>query len=161
MRPLIFAVDNDPAIARLLRYTLEAEDFAVRIFGTAAEVLDQGTRPQLFLLDRGLPDKDGLELCSEIRQSPLWADVPVIFLSGKSSESDLVAGLRLADDYIAKPFSPLELLARIQAVLRRTKQGHLPSRLTVGELELDNESMTVQVKGQPVGVTVMEFRLLA
>lgn len=161
MRPVIFVVDDDPAVVRLLRYALEADDFTVRTFATAGEVLNQGTRPQLFLLDRGLPDKDGLELCSEIRQSPLWADVPVIFVTGKCSESDRVAGLRLADDYVAKPFSSLELVARVHAVLRRTKYYHPPSRMIVGDLELDAESMTVQVQGRAISVTVLEFRLLA
>jgi DNA-binding response OmpR family regulator len=161
MRPMIFVVDNDPAIARMLRYALEAEDFAVRTFATADDVLKEGAKPHLFLLDRGLPDRDGLELCGEIRRSPLWAEVPVIFVSGRSSESDLVAGLRLADDYVTKPFSRLELVARVQAVLRRTGRPHPPSRVIVGELELDTESLTVQVRGRPVAVTVLEFRLLA
>jgi DNA-binding response OmpR family regulator len=161
MRPVIFVVDNDPSVIHLLRYALEAEDFVVRAFATAADVLNQSARPHLFLLDRMLPDKDGLELCSEIRQSPLWADVPVIFVTGKNSESERVEGLRLADDYIAKPFSSLELVARVYAVLRRTKQNHVASRLTVGDLELDAESMTVEVQGRAVGVTALEFRLLA
>ncbi len=161
MRSVIFVVDDDPAVVRLLRYALEADGFTVRTFATAGEVLNQGMRPHLFLLDRGLPDKDGLELCSEIRQSPLWADVPVIFVTGKCTESDRVAGLRLADDYVAKPFSSLELVARVHAVLRRSKQHQPPSRMIVGDLELDAESMTVQVQGRAINVTVMEFRLLA
>jgi DNA-binding response OmpR family regulator len=161
MRPVIFVAEDDPSVVRLLRYALEAEGFFVRAFATATDVLRQSARPHMFLLDRGLPDKDGLELCSEIRQSPLWADVPVIFVTGKNSERERVEGLRLADDYIAKPFSSLELVARVQAVLRRTKQPHHASRMTVGDLELDAESMTVQVQGRVVSVTVLEFRLLA
>jgi DNA-binding response OmpR family regulator len=161
MRPVIFVVDKDPSVVHLLRCVLEAEDFVVRSFSTAADVLSQGNGPHLFLLDRSLPDKDGLELCSEIRQSPLWADVPIIFVTGKNSESERVEGLRLADDYIAKPFSSLELVARVHAVLRRTKQKNITPRLTVGDLELDAESMTVEVQGRAVGVTALEFRLLA
>jgi len=122
MRPVIFVVDDDPAIARLLRYTLEAENFQIHTFQSAAQVLSQTARPHLFLLDRSLPDMDGLELCSQLRRSRLWADVPAIFVSGRSSESDRVEGLRLADDYIAKPFSPVELVTRVQAVLRCAKQ---------------------------------------
>lgn len=161
MRTVIFVVDDDANIARLLRLALEAEGFVVRTFATAAEVLDQGTRPHLFLLDRDLPDKDGLELCAEIRQSPSWCDLPVIFVTSKSSESERVEGLRLADDYIAKPFSSAELVARVQAVLRRTRQHPIPSRLAAGDLELDGESMTVYVNGRSVAVTMLEFRLLA
>jgi DNA-binding response OmpR family regulator len=161
MRPVIFVVDDNPGIVRLLRYTLEAEGFLVRAFATAADVLIESARPHLFLLDRGLPDKDGLELCAEIRQSPLWTDVPVIFVTGRSSESERVEGLRLADDYIAKPFSSLELVARVHAVLRRSKHPHLSSRMIVGALELDPESMEVQVQGRAVSVTTLEFRLLA
>jgi DNA-binding response OmpR family regulator len=161
MRPVIFVVDSDPSLICLLRYALEAEDFVVRAFATAADVLSQSTKPNLFLLERRLPDKDGLELCSEIRQSLLWADVPVIFVTGQNSESERVEGLRLADDYIAKPFSSPELVARVHAVLRRTQHYHVASRLTVGDLELDAESMTVQVQGRDVNVTALEFRLLA
>jgi DNA-binding response OmpR family regulator len=161
MRPVIFVAEDDPSVIRLLRHALEAEGFFVRAFPTAADVLRESARPDLFLLDRGLPDKDGLELCAEIRQSPLWADVPVIFVTGKSSERERVEGLRLADDYIGKPFSSLELVARVHAVLRRARYQHLTSRITVGDLELDAESMTVQVQGRVVSVTVLEFRLLA
>ena len=117
VQPLVFVVDDDPAMARLLRYTLEAEDCHVRTFCAASQVLRQGTRPNVFLLDRDLPDRDGLELCAYIRQNPLWAGVPVIFVSGKSSEKDRVEGLKVASDYIAKPFSPSDLVARVHAVL--------------------------------------------
>jgi len=163
MKPVIFVVDDDPAISRLLRHTLEAEGFSVRTFATASSVLSlaPGIKPSLFLLDVALPDKDGLDLCSEIKQSPYWAQSPVIFVTGRDSEMDRVAGLRLADDYITKPFSPLELVARVQAVLRRVDKQQAPSRITIGDLELDAESMEVQVRGQMVSVTAMEFRLLA
>jgi DNA-binding response OmpR family regulator len=161
MRPVIFVVDNDDSVVHLLRRALEAENFVVRSFPRAADVLSQRAVPHLFLLDRSLPDKDGIELCSEIRQSPLWADIPIIFVTEKNSESERVEGLRLADDYIAKPFSSLELVARVQAVLRRTRQKHITSRLTVGDLELDSESLTVEVQGRAVSVTALEFRLLA
>jgi DNA-binding response OmpR family regulator len=161
MRPLIFLVDDDTATVRLLRHALEAEDFFVRAFSTASDVLNQGIRPHLFLLDRVLPDQDGLELCAEIRQSPLWRDVPIIFVTGRTSESETIEGLKLADDYIAKPFSPAELVARVEAVLRRTSQPDLSSRVVVGDLELDGETMNVQVRGRAVSVTTLEFRLLA
>jgi len=161
MRAVIFVVDDDANAARLIRLALEAEGYLVRTFATAAEVMDQATRPHLFLLDRNLPDKDGLALCSDIRKSPSWCDLPVIFVTGKTSESERVEGLRLADDYITKPFSLAELVARVQAVLRRTRKHEAPSRLAVGDLELDGESMTVHVNGRSVAVTMLEFRLLA
>jgi len=163
MRPLVFVVDDDPGISRLLRSTLEAEGFAVMNFSTAGSVLDlpPGVKPCLFLLDMVLPDKSGLELCVEIRQSAHWAQTPVIFVTGKTSEMDRVTGLRIADDYIAKPFSPLELVARVLAVLRRVEKQHSPSLMTVGDMELDGELMAVRVRGQLVSVTAMEFRLLA
>jgi DNA-binding response OmpR family regulator len=161
MRPVIFVVDDSPAIVRLLRYALEAENFAVRAFATASDVLAESARPHLFLLDRNLPDKDGLELCAEIRQSPLWADVPVIFVTARDTEWERVEGLRLADDYIVKPFSSAELVARIRAVLRRAKSSRVPTQIAVGDLELDSDSLSVQVRGRTVAVTVMEFRLLA
>jgi DNA-binding response OmpR family regulator len=163
MRPAIFVVDDDPTVSRLLRHSLEADGFAVSTFSTGSSVLDlaPGTKPSLFLLEATLPDMDGLDLCSEIRQSPHWAQTPVIFVTGKTSELDRVAGLQLADDYVTKPFSPLELVARVQAVLRRVDRQQSPSRMAIGDLELDGESMAVQVRGRMVNVTAMEFRLLA
>jgi DNA-binding response OmpR family regulator len=163
MRPVIFVVDEDPAISLLLRRTLEGEGFAVRTFSTAESVLSLALdiRPSLFLLEMVLPDGDGLDLCGEIRRSSQWTQTPVIFVTGKASEMDRVAGLQLADDYITKPFSPLELVARVQAVLRRAGEQHTPSRLTIGDLELDGEAMAVQVRGQMVSVTAKEFRLLS
>jgi DNA-binding response OmpR family regulator len=161
MRPVIFVVDGDPHAIRLLRSVLEAENFAVRTFAAAGEVLAQTARPDLFLLERDLSDGDGLELCRDIRKSLLWADLPVIFVSERNSEGERIAGLRLADDYIAKPFSTLELVARTRAVLRRTRHRRAPSRLMAGDLELDSDSLTVQIRGRSVRMTVMEFRLLA
>jgi two-component system phosphate regulon response regulator PhoB len=163
MRPVIFVVDDDPAVVRLLRHTLEAEGFAVRAFSSAREVLGsaQEIRPSLFLLDMTLPDATGLDLCCEIRLAPVWAQVPVIFVTARDSEKDLVSGLQMADDYVIKPFRPVELVARVQAVLRRFNRNDSQARVTVGELELDSESMTVKASGQDVGVTALEFRLLA
>ncbi len=163
MRHLIFTVDDDPVMSRLLRHILEAEGFLVRSFSSAAAVLGSapGMKPALFLLDMVLPDMGGLDLCGEIRQIAHWAEIPVIFVTGKTSEVDRVAGLQLADDYVSKPFGPPELIARVQAVLRRADKRQSPSRITVGDLELDGDTMTVQVRDQLVSMTAMEFRLLA
>jgi DNA-binding response OmpR family regulator len=159
MRPEIFIVDDDAALARLLRYALEAAEFTVQTFATAAQVLSQSYKPDLFLLDRQLPDIDGLSLCRILRESSIWADVPVIFLTARSSENDCIEGLRLADDYVVKPFSCAELIARIRAVLRRVRP-QASGRFNVGELELDADSLKLQVQGKDVPVTVLEFRLL-
>ena len=108
-----------------------------------------------------VPGKDGLEICRTIRQTAGLASVPVIFLTAKSSEADRVLGLELgADDYIAKPFSPRELVARVKAVLRRFERPLPPSPLKVGEIEIDPSAMTLTVRGQPVATTATEFRLL-
>ena len=160
MRPVIFVVEDDSALVRLLHQTLEAEELSVRSFRTAAELLCQSSRPSLFLLDRGLPDLDGLALASAIRQSPLWTGVPIIFVTGRDSESECVEGLRIADDYVAKPFSTLELAARIHAVLRRSQSSQFPVRLRVGDLDVDTDAMTAQVRGSAIDLTALEFRLL-
>jgi DNA-binding response OmpR family regulator len=161
MKPLILAVENDPQQAAVLRDALEAEHFTVQTFATSAAMLRYASQrpPRLFLLDIELPDMNGLDLCREIRQSPQWSQVPVIFASKRSSIADKVAALQLADDYICIPFGPRELVARVHAVLRRC--GPLPARLAVGDLELDEVSRTVVVRGRDVPVTAQEFQLLA
>jgi two-component system phosphate regulon response regulator PhoB len=118
-------------------------------------------RPTLFILDIMVPGKDGLELCRLIRQTQPLAATPVIFLTAKSGEADRVLGLELgADDYIAKPFSPRELVARVKAVLRRFERPLSQSPVRVGEIEIDPSSMTLLVAGKITTTTATEFRLL-
>ncbi len=122
VKPTIFVVEDDPDISRLVRHHLESASFNVRLYSTGNVVVSDAERqrPALFLLDIMVPGKDGLELCRQIRQSVSLASVPVIFLTAKSGEADRILGLELgADDYIPKPFSPRELVARVKAVLRR------------------------------------------
>src|SRR5690349_22080000 len=108
-----------------------------------------------------VPGKDGLEICRTIRQTPGLSAVPVIFLTAKTSETDRVLGLELgADDYINKPFSPRELVARIKAVLRRCEAQLAPASINAGELEIDANAMTLTVRGETVTTTATEFRLL-
>ena len=108
-----------------------------------------------------VPGKDGLEICRTIRQTAALSSVPVIFLTAKSSEADRVLGLELgADDYIAKPFSPRELVARIKAVLRRFERPLAPSSIKAGEIEIDPAAMTLIVRGSMFPTTATEFRLL-
>jgi two-component system phosphate regulon response regulator PhoB len=163
VKPSIFVVEDDPDISRLVKHHLEGAGFGVRISPTGATVLadSERQRPSLFLLDIMVPGKDGLELCRQIRQTPALAMVPVIFLTAKSAEADRVLGLELgADDYIPKPFSPRELIARVKAVLRRFERPLAPGPLRAGEVEIDPSAMTLSVRGKPVTTTATEFRLL-
>ena len=151
MKPSLFVVEDDPDISRLVRHHLENEGFTVRVYPTGANVLADAERqrPALFVLDIMVPGKDGLEICRTIRQTPGLSSVPVIFLTAKSSEADRVLGLELgADDYIAKPFSPRELVARVKAVLRRFERPLPPSPMKVGDIEIDPSAMTLTVRGK-------------
>jgi DNA-binding response OmpR family regulator len=149
-RPIIFVVEDDEDIARLISHNLQAAGFEVQSFVSGVSILTEAVRelPSLFLLDVMLPGADGA--------------IPIIFLTAKTSESDRVKGLELGgDDYITKPFSPRELVARIRTVLRGL--GHSSTGTEVlrfGDLEIDVSSMTVQVGGHNVLTTVREFRLL-
>jgi two-component system phosphate regulon response regulator PhoB len=118
--------------------------------------------PSLFLLDVMLPGTDGFDLCRQIRQTLILSVTPIIFLTAKTAEADRLKGLELGgDDYITKPFSPRELVARVRSILRGVRQRPLtPEVLRVGDLEVDSSSMTVQVQGKAVLTTVREFRLL-
>ena len=156
-------MEDDADIARLVRHHLENEGFAVRVYSSGTSVLGDAERqrPALFVLDIMVPGRDGLELCRNIRQNPALAAVPVIFLTAKSGEADRVLGLELgADDYIPKPFSPRELVARVKAVLRRFERPLPPSPLKVGDIEIDPSAMTLTVRGKTVATTATEFRLL-
>ena len=163
-RPVIFVVEDDEDIARIISHNLQAAGFEVQSFVSGASVLSEAVRemPALFLLDVMLPGTDGFELCRHIRQTPILSATPIIFLTAKTSEADRVKGLELGgDDYITKPFSPRELVARIRSVLRGL--GQIPAAgevMRLGELEIDVSSMTVQVQGRNVLTTVREFRLL-
>ncbi|GAC1432714.1 MAG: response regulator transcription factor [Terriglobales bacterium] len=163
MKLNISVVEDDPDISRLLRHHLEAAGFSVKMFssGNTVVVESERQRPALFILDIMVPGKDGLELCRQIRQTPLLASTPVIFLTAKSGEADRVLGLELgADDYIAKPFSPRELVARVKAVMRRFERPLSQSPVRVGEIEIDPSAMTVMANGNLVATTATEFRLL-
>jgi DNA-binding response OmpR family regulator len=163
VKPSIFVVEDDPDISRLMRHHLEAAGFAIRVYPTGSSVISEAERqrPALFLLDIMVPGRDGLELCRQIRQMPTLAMVPVIFVTAKSSEADRVLGLELgADDYIPKPFSPRELVARVKAVLRRFERPLSPAPVRAGEIEIDPGAMILTVRGKPVTTTATEFRLL-
>ena len=163
-RHRIFIVEDDEDIARLIRHNLLAAGYEVQAFLSGAAVVPSALRepPSLFLLDVMLPGTDGFDLCRQIRQNEKLARTPIIFLTAKSDESDRVKGLELGgDDYITKPFSPRELVARVRTVLRAIRETPPPPEvLKLGDLEIDASSMTVKVEGRTVLTTVREFRLL-
>jgi DNA-binding response OmpR family regulator len=165
VRGLVFVVEDDEDIARLISHNLQAAGFDVQSFVSGASVVSEALRemPSLFLLDVMLPGgADGFEICRQIRQTPVLSATPIIFLTAKTAEADRVKGLELGgDDYITKPFSPRELVARVRSVLRGLRQSPLTGEvLRLGDLEIDISSMTVHVKGRNVLTTVREFRLL-
>jgi two-component system phosphate regulon response regulator PhoB len=135
----------------------------VQAFARVTGVIEaaEDNLPALFLLDVMVPGGSGLDLCRHIRQNRLLAAVPIIFLTARGSEADRITGLDIgADDYITKPFSPRELVARVKAVLRRFERPLHPAKISAGDLEIDSGAMTVVVRGTPVETTATEFRLL-
>lgn len=160
----IFVVEDDLDISRLVRHHLEGAGYRVRTYTGTASVLPDALkeRPSLLLLDIMVPGGDGLELCRRVRQSgSALASTPIVFLTAKTAEADRILGLEMgADDYITKPFSPRELLARIKAVLRRCEAPLAPASINVGDLEIDAAAMTLSVRGAFVTTTATEFRLL-
>lgn len=163
MKQNIIFVEDDPDISRLVQHHLEQASFSLRTFSSGANVLKEAerTRPALFLLDIMIPGGDGLDLCRSIRQTPMLNAIPVIFLTAKIGEADRVLGLELgADDYISKPFSPREMVARVKAVLRRFERPLAPQATKIGEVDIDPGAMTLTVRGETVSTTATEFRLL-
>jgi DNA-binding response OmpR family regulator len=163
VKPTIFVVEDDADIARLIKHNLESAGYQARSFPSAQGVIAEAERitPAVFLLDVMLPGTDGMELCKRIRSTPSLASVPVIFLTAKTTEADRVLGLELGgDDYISKPFSPRELVARIKAVLRRFERPLAPTTTEIGDIHIDAGAMILKVRGKTIPTTATEFRLL-
>lgn len=160
-RGTILVVDDEPNIAELVELYLRRDGFRVVRAGTGQDALRlaRDHAPRLVVLDVGLPDLDGLEVCRRMQTA---APVPVIFLTARDGEIDRVVGLELgADDYVTKPFSPAELVARVKAVLRRAEGGTAPADvLRAGAVEVDAGRREVRVHGDPVAFTTKEFDLL-
>jgi two-component system alkaline phosphatase synthesis response regulator PhoP len=157
----ILVVDDEPKITRLVRDYLETAGFAVSsaVDGQEALMRARTERPDLVVLDLGLPGLDGLDVTRRLRQD---GDVPIIMLTARDDETDKLIGLELgADDYVTKPFSPRELVARVRAVLRRHERSGVDERLTAGSLVLDVPRMRLEVDGRPIELTATEFALLA
>jgi len=161
----ILVVDDEEDILELVRYNLSKEGFRVSTVLSGEEALKaaRNSQPDVILLDLMLPGVDGLEVCRLLKQDPKTQHIPVIMLSAKGEEADIVTGLELgAADYITKPFSPRILLARLRAVLRRRGIDMVSESapLSVHDLVIHPGRHEVLVKGQPVDLTVTEFRLL-
>jgi two-component system, OmpR family, alkaline phosphatase synthesis response regulator PhoP len=160
--PTVLVVDDAPEIVRLTRDYLEHAGFSVLTAsdGRAALQLARARNPDAIVLDLGLPGIDGLDITRALRRD---STVPIIMLTARGDESDKLVGLELgADDYITKPFSPKELVARVRAVLRRAQAAAAPSdHLTVGDLELDRLRHEVRVGSREIELTATEFDLLA
>jgi DNA-binding response OmpR family regulator len=161
MTQTILVVDDEPQIVRLLRAYLEEAGFRVVIAsdGEQALYVARHEKPDLVVLDLLMPRMDGLEFTRRIRRE---RDVPIIMLTARAEETDRIVGLELgADDYITKPFSPREVIARVRAVLRRAQAPpEPPSVLRTGPLIMDRATHTVTVSGQPVNLTPTEFGIL-
>jgi len=163
MATKVLIVDDEKDLVDLVRYNLEKEGFQCLLAsdGLTALRLAREQRPGLLILDLMLPGLDGLEICRQLRRDPMTASLPIIMLTAKAAEVDRVVGLEVgADDYIVKPFSPRELVARVKAVLRRMQASRaLPTR-QAGTLEVDEARHQARVGGTPVPLTAREFDLL-
>ena len=164
-KEIILVVEDEDDIRELLRYNLAKEGYQVTGLASGEEALKavKATRPDLMVLDLMLPEMDGLEVCRSLKQDPQTRNLPIVMLTAKGEEADIVAGLELgADDYITKPFSLRVLLARLRAVLRR-RSAAPPSETTtiaIHEIGIHPGRHEVLVQGRPVDLTATEFRLL-
>ena len=160
---LILLVEDESAIREMMRFALTRADFRVAEAGNAQEARLKiaEAHPDLILMDWMMPGTSGVELTRELKSAATTQDIPVIMVTARAEEEDKVRGLNLGcDDYVSKPFSFPELIARIQAVLRRTLPGGAEERLSVSGLEVDAASQRVTAKGTPVKLGPTEYRLL-
>ncbi|MDA0791011.1 MAG: response regulator [Proteobacteria bacterium] len=164
-RDKIVIVEDEPDIVEVISYNLKREGFQVISSGRGDEGLNlvRNQSPVLVILDLMLPGMDGLSVCQKIKSDPLTHDIPIIIVSAKGEESDVVIGLGFgADDYLAKPFSPRELLARVKAVLRRgpIREDQNKERILIKDLLIDASRHEVRIGEEPVTLTAMEFKIL-
>jgi two-component system phosphate regulon response regulator PhoB len=162
-RPHMLLVEDDPAISELLTWHFQREDYEITHTpdGEEALLLAREKTPDIVLLDWMLETLSGLEVCRRLRRQPETANVPIIMLTARGEEEDRVRGLETgADDYVTKPFSPRELVARVNAVLRRVRPALAGETLSYGDLEMDLGSHKVKRGGETVPLGPTEFRLL-
>ncbi|WP_136660011.1 phosphate regulon transcriptional regulator PhoB [Nitratireductor sp. XY-223] len=163
MAPHITVVEDEEALSVLLRYNLEAEGYEVEtvLRGDEAEIKLQERVPDLLILDWMLPGLSGIELCRRLRVRPETERLPIILLTARGEESERVRGLSTgADDYVVKPFSTPELMARVRALLRRVNPESISTVLKSGDIELDRETHRVYRRGREIKLGPTEFRLL-
>jgi two-component system phosphate regulon response regulator PhoB len=162
--PRILVVDDEADLVELLSYNLRQAGYEAFAAYNGLEALQAATRhrPNLIVLDIMMPEMSGVEVARRLRADPKFARTPIIMLTARASEHDQVVGLSVgADDYVTKPFSPKVLLARIEAVLRRTTESGAPTLLTLGPIHMDLDTHEVTVDGKACALTPTEFRLLA
>jgi two-component system phosphate regulon response regulator PhoB len=161
--PRILVVEDETSLATLLVYNLEAEGYQVEHVdnGDEAELRLAESPPDLVILDWMLPGVSGLEICRRLRARDNAKDMPVIMLTARGEEGERVRGLSVgADDYVVKPFSTPELMARVRALLRRARPERVASRLTLGDIDLDRDTRRVRRSGREIHLGPTEFRLL-
>ncbi len=163
MKPRVLIVEDESALVELLRYNLEQSGFKVMVAGDGEEALAsvQEDVPDIILLDWMLPLMSGIEVCRQLRRQTSTANVPIIMLTARGEEGDRIRGLDAgADDYVSKPFSPTELVARIRAVLRRIRPALADEALSYADIVMDLVAHRVIRAGKPVHLGPTEFRLL-
>jgi len=165
MKEKILIVDDEKDIVKMVDYNLKKEGFRTLFAYDGEDALDLAIRerPDLIVLDLMLPVMDGLEVCKSLKKEPKTSGIPIIMLTAKTQETDKIVGLELgADDYMTKPFSPRELIARVKAVLRRSSEKEKAAPVLIaGDLTIDFSKISVSLKGKPIELTSKEFELLA
>ena len=163
MAPKLLLVEDDPALAQLLEFRFAGEGYAVRVTGDGDEALLLASEdtPDLVILDWMIEGASGIEVCRRLRRDKATAHVPIVMLTARDAEDDRVRGLETgADDYVTKPFSPRELIARVSAVLRRVRPALAGEALSAGDITLDPVAHRVTRKGRTLAMGPTEFRLL-
>ena len=164
MKQIVAILEDEPDISELISIHLEKNGFRPKSFENGRDFFKyiEKEKPSLLILDLMLPDMDGIEICKKIRSHESISDLSIIMLTARSDETDKILGLELgADDYMTKPFSPKELVARVKAVLRRQIPSGTSKRVTVGkDLEIDFEKYEVVLSGKKIDLTITEFKIL-
>ena len=163
MKPYVLIAEDEKAVSELLLYHLRKEDYDVGVAGDGEEtlIMIDERAPDLLLLDWMLPKVSGIEICRRVRSGGVNPNLPIIMLTARGEESDRIRGLDTgADDYVTKPFSTTELMARVRAVLRRIRPGLKDDRLKVGDIEIDRVAHRVARNGADIHLGPTEFRLL-
>ena len=164
MRDTILVVEDEADVAELLRYNLNKAGFGVLIAGDGLRGLElaRNERPAAVVLDLRLPEMDGYAVCKALRNDSDTEEVPIVILTARAEPDERIHGLEIgADDYMTKPFSPRELVLRVQAVLRRSRPGARKQILEVGDFQLDKSNFHIRLEGRRLELTTTEFKLLS